>query len=69
MNIGKETRKVEFIYLFGAESKRELDNEINKYRKDKYELIKDHNVDYGDHIEYNARLMKVLDMIKEWFYL
>lgn len=61
MNIGKQTNKVEFLYLMDFNSKDSLDTEIGKYKKESYELIGEHKIDTGFGIKYNARMMKILE--------
>lgn len=63
MNIGKETNKVEFLYLMNVESEREMDELVRKYRKDGYELVKQNELDMGYGAQYNARMMKVLELL------
>ncbi|MEK4025365.1 hypothetical protein [Sporosarcina sp. FSL W7-1283] len=41
-------------------SKSEMDLEINKKKKDGYELLQEHKIDTGYGIDYNARMMKII---------
>lgn len=60
MDIGIEKREVEFVYLMNCNSKSEMDLEINKKKKDGYELLQEHKIDTGYGIDYNARMMKII---------
>ena len=63
-----EKSYVETVYIMGAKTQDKLVKEMYNHMDEGYTVIGQNEVDYGSHIEYNARLQKHIKEAKIWVY-
>lgn len=58
MIVSNEQANVDIIYIFGATSKEELQDKIIEKLREGYTVIGENELNMGNRMEYNARMMK-----------